>query len=183
VGRAFGMTIALGLLSVLSAMILAGPRVYYAMARDGLFFRCFGDIHTTRRTPIPAIAFQAVIAMGMILCAAYDTLLIYIGFTLSLTAVATVAGLFWLRRTAPQLARPYRTFGYPLIPLFFIAGNLWIVGHTVASRPLVVICGLATIAIGWAVQYGFNEKSGRAEGYVTAGAGQGLRQGVAPGEQ
>jgi APA family basic amino acid/polyamine antiporter len=169
VGKAFGMTIALGLLSVLSAMIMAGPRVYYAMARDGLFFRCFGDIHTTRRTPIPAIVFQAVIAIGMILCAAYDTLLIYIGFTLSMTAVVTVMGLFRLRRMVPAIKRPYRTFGYPLTPVLFIAGNLWIVCHTVASRPLVVICGIATIAAGWAVHLGLNEKRKNKEAALHSG--------------
>ena len=182
VGKVFGMTIALGLLSVLSAMIMAGPRVYYAMARDGLFFRCFGDVHATRRTPVPAIFFQAVIAVGMILCAAYDTLLIYIGFTLSLTAVATVVGLFHLRRMAPSMARPYRTVGYPLTPLFFIAGNLWIVGHTVASRPLVVICGLATIAIGWVVKYGINEKMNLDQKQTSVGDGQEFRQGISTGE-
>ena len=172
-GRIFGMVIALGLLSVLSAMIMAGPRVYYAMARDGLFFRRFASVHQTRRTPVGSIWFQAVIAIGMILCTAYDTLLIYIGFTLSLTAMATVAGLFWLRRTAPEMVRPYRTFGYPLTPAFFIAGNLWIVGHTVASRPLVVGCGLATIAIGWAVQSWFNEKSGRPQGHTSDSTSRG----------
>ncbi len=167
-GRAFGLVIALGLLSVLSAMIMAGPRVYYAMARDRLFFRRFARVHPARRTPVAAIWFQAAIAIGMILCAAYDTLLIYIGFTLSLTAMATVAGLFWLRLTAPEMERPYRTFGYPLTPAFFILGNLWIVCHTVASRPVVVGCGLATIAIGWALQSLFSEKSSNAKGVMAA---------------
>ncbi|BBO90574.1 amino acid permease [Desulfosarcina ovata subsp. ovata] len=172
-GRAFGLVIALGLLSVLSAMIMAGPRVYYAMARDGLFFRRFAGVHQTRRTPVGAIWLQAAIAIGMILCAAYDALLIYIGFTLSLTAVATVAGLFWLRHTAPEMARPYRAFGYPLTPALFIVGNLWIVCHTVASRPLVVGCGLATIAIGWAVQSWFNKQSGQTQRHAAADTGLG----------
>jgi APA family basic amino acid/polyamine antiporter len=180
-GRVFGLVIALGLLSVLSAMIMAGPRVYYAMAHDSLFFRRFAGIHEIRRTPVASIWFQAVIAIGMILCAAYDTLLIYIGFTLSLTAVATIAGLFWLRRTAPEMARPYRTIGYPLTPAFFIVGNLWIVSHTVASRPLVVGCGIATIAIGWAIHAWFNEKSGRAQRHLAAGTGRRSAQGVALG--
>ena len=170
VGRVFGLVIALGLLSVLSAMIMAGPRVYYAMARDGLFFRRFAAVNETRRTPVASIRLQAVIAIAMILCAAYDTLLIYIGFTLSLTAMATVAGLFWLRRKAPRMPRPYRTFGYPLTPAFFIAGNLWIVWHTAASRPLVVGCGLATIAIGWGLYTWFNENSEPARRHAAASA-------------
>jgi len=147
-GQVFGMAIAIGLLSVLSAMIMAGPRVYFAMARDGLFFKRFGTVDTTRHTPTAAILFQAAAAIFMILIAAYDTLLIYIGFTLSLTAVMTVCALFLLRRTCPDLKRPYRTLGYPLTPLLFIAGNLWIIGYTLYSRPAVCLAGLLTIGLG-----------------------------------
>lgn len=147
-GKVFGIAIAIGLLSVLSAMIMAGPRVYYAMARDGLFFRRFGTVSATRNTPTAAILFQAAVAIGMILCAAYDTLLIYIGFTLSLIAVLTVAALFYFRWRQPQMERPYRTLGYPLTPLLFIAGNLWIIGYTLFSRPIVCLAGLTTIGIG-----------------------------------
>ena len=160
IGRVFGMAIALGLLSVLSAMIMAGPRVYYAMSRDGLFFRRFGVVNATRRTPSAAILLQAVIAVLMILCAAYDTLLIYIGFTLSLTASLTVAGLFRLRRRYPELHRPYRTIGYPLTPLLFIAGNLWIVTYTLYSRPVVGFAGVITIVSGWVVYLLFRTARG-----------------------
>ena len=147
-GQVFAMAIAVGLLSVLSAMIMAGPRVYFAMARDGLFFKRFGLVNASRRTPAAAIFFQAAIAVFMILCAAYDTLLIYIGFTLSLTAVMTVTALFYLRWKSPELARPYRTLGYPLTPLIFIVGNLWIVAYTLFSRPVVCVAGLLTIGAG-----------------------------------
>ena len=157
-GRAFGIIIALGLLSVLSAMIMAGPRVYFAMARDGIFFTCFGEIHATRRTPVSAIAFQAAIAMAMILFAAYDTLLLYIGFTLSLTATAAVMGLLRMRRLGLCPEGGYRTFGYPLTPLLFIAGNLWIILHTVASRPMVVAWAMATMAAGWGLYAGMTVK-------------------------
>jgi len=168
VGKVFGLTIAIGLLSGLSAMIMAGPRVYYAMACDGLFFRSFGGIHATRHTPIPAIAFQATIAIGMILFAAYETLLIYIGFTLSLTAVMTVIGLFRLRRMPQGMPRPFCTIGYPLTPLLFVFGNLWIICHTVASRPLVVLCGVVTIASGWVVHSLFNGNPGKVTGTEVA---------------
>lgn len=135
-GRIVGLALAVGLLSVLSAMIMSGPRVYYAMARDGLFFCRFGIIDADHRTPAQAIVFQAAIAVVMILSAAFDTLLIYIGFTLSLSAMLTVAGLIRLRVTHPHLPRPYRVWGYPVTPILFIAGNLWIVGHSLYSRPV-----------------------------------------------
>lgn len=147
-GRLFGIAIAIGLLSVLSAMIMAGPRVYFAMARDGLFFKRFGMVNAARGTPTAAILFQGAVAIFMILVAAYDTLLIYIGFTLSLTAVMTVCALFLLRRTCPDLKRPYRTLGYPLTPLFFIVGNMWVIGYTLYSRPIVCLSGLLTIGLG-----------------------------------
>ncbi|MEA3641382.1 MAG: amino acid permease [Lamprobacter sp.] len=148
IGRLFGIAIAVGLLSVMSAMIMAGPRVYYAMARDGLFFRRFGQVHAVHATPAQAILFQGMIAIGMILIAAYDALLIYIGFTLSLTSILTVLGLMWLRRSRPNLPRPYRVLGYPVPPLLFIAGNLWITVYAVLSRPIAGMIGVATIVLG-----------------------------------
>jgi APA family basic amino acid/polyamine antiporter len=154
VGALFALAIAIGLLSVLSAMIMAGPRVYYAMARDNLFFQRCALVHGTRHTPVGSILFQACIAILIILSTAYDTLLIYVGFTLSLCAMATVMGLMRLRRLAPQMQRPYRTFGYPLVPWIFILGNLWIMLYTIHSRPLVGLAGLMTIGIG-VLLYGF----------------------------
>ncbi len=147
-GTAFAIAIAFGLLSVLSAMIMAGPRVYYAMACDGLFFKRCGQVHGTRQTPAVSIAFQALIAIGIILSTAYDTLLIYVGFTLSLSAMTSVIGMMRLRRLAPDLPRPYRTFGYPFTPILFILGNLWIMIYTIHSRPVVGLAGFATIACG-----------------------------------
>jgi APA family basic amino acid/polyamine antiporter len=147
-GKAAGIAIALGLLSVVSAMIMAGPRVYFAMACDGLFFRRFGCVDAGRNTPGRAIAFQGAIAIAMIISATFDTLLIYIGFTLSLAAMLTVAGLIKLRITEPGLSRPYRTLGYPFTPLLFIAGNLWIVIYSLLSRPVVALYGIGTILAG-----------------------------------
>lgn len=151
IGEAVGLAIALGLLSVMSAMIMAGPRVYFAMARDRLFFQRVGAVHAVRGTPAQAILLQGAIAIAMILLAAYDTLLVYIGFTLSLCTMLTVLGLLRLRRRRPDLARPYRTFGFPVTPWLFIAGNLWIVLYTLASRPVVGLYGVATLAAGGAL--------------------------------
>jgi basic amino acid/polyamine antiporter, APA family len=101
--RFFTGAIALGLLSVLSAMIMAGPRVYYAMARDGVFFERLGKVNKSHNTPAYAILLQAGLAMIMVLTASFDMLLIYIGFTLSLCATLTVAGMILLRVRHPGL--------------------------------------------------------------------------------
>ena len=87
----------------------------------------------------------------MIITATYDKLLIYIGFTLSLFAMLTVIGLVRLRWRERSAAPHYRTWGYPLTPLLFILGNLWIVIFSVFRRPAPALWGLATIAAGLCV--------------------------------
>jgi len=157
ISRYFSGAIAVGLLSVLSAMILAGPRVYYAMAEDGLFFRGFAMVNDRHKTPARAIFLQAALAMGMVLTTAFDKLLLYIGFTLSLIAMLTVMGLMFLRTRHPLMERPYRTFGYPVPPLLFICGNAWIIYFSIRSRPITCAWGLATIGLGIVVYFFFRK--------------------------
>ena len=148
IGRFFSGAIALGILSVISAMILAGPRIYYAMGRDRVFFHLLGQIDEGRRTPGRAIFLQAAIAAVLVLTAAFDQLLIYIGFTLSLCTLFTVTGLMVLRNKQKYRSPAYQTPFYPLPALFYIAGNLWIVWYSIKSRPLASIWGMATIGFG-----------------------------------
>ncbi len=148
VSKVVSGAIALGLLSVLSAMIMTGPRVYYAMSRDKIFFELFSRVSKTRHTPAHSIFLQAGIAIVLIITASYEKLLIYIGFTLSLFAMLTVVGLVRLRLKEGPNPNGYRTFGYPLTPLIFIIGNLWIIWFSIKSRPVPALCGLATIGIG-----------------------------------
>lgn len=162
IGRLFTVAIGVGLLSVLSAMIMTGPRVYYAMARDGVFFRLFGRVNSLHRTPAHAILLQGGLATLLILTASFDSLLLYIGFTLSLSATLTVIGMIRLRFSRPWLVRPYRTLGYPVTPLLFILGNLWIVCFSLASRPVAALFGLGTIGAGWGVYLFFLAKGGGA---------------------
>ena len=152
-GRWLGIAIAIGLLSVLSAMIMTGPRVYFAMAQDQVFFQTFGRISRLHRTPAASIFLQAGIAIAMVLSATFDQLLIYIGFTLSLSALLTVVGMILLRRRYPLPADSYRTFGYPLTPAVFILGNAWIIVFALKSQPVASLFGLATIFLGL-VAYG-----------------------------
>lgn len=158
IGRYFTGAIALGLLSVLSAMIMAGPRVYYAMAKDSVFFTLFGKVNALHHTPAYAIILQAVIAILMVFAMAFDTLLLYIGFTLSLCATLTVIGMMKLRLTNPERVREYTTFGYPVTPLLFIIGNLWIIYFSITSRPVTSVYGIATIVLGYLLYRWFNAK-------------------------
>jgi len=140
--------IALGLLSVLSAMIMTGPRVYYAMSKDRVFFELFAKVSKARHTPAHSIFLHAGIAIVLVITASYEKLLIYIGFTLSLFAMLTVVGLVRLRLKKGANPSGYRTFGYPITPLIFIIGNLWIIWFSVKSRPIPALCGIATIGMG-----------------------------------
>ena len=146
--RYFSGAISITLLSVLSAMIMTGPRVYYAMSKDGVFFELFGKVNSLRRTPAHSIFLQAGIAIVMVITASFEKLLIYIGFTLSLCAMLTVAGMIILRKTRPELERRYKTLGYPVTPLLFILGNLWIVYFSIRNKPITSLFGLCTIGLG-----------------------------------
>jgi|GEM_PF-5931795 APA family basic amino acid/polyamine antiporter len=144
----FSAPIAIGLLSVISAMILAGPRVYYAMARDGAFVDGLARLKGRHQTPVYSIILQGLLAIAMVLSASFDKLLIYIGFTLSLFAALTVCGLLLIRKRNNAPVADYRTWGYPVTPLVFIAGNLWIIYYSIMIKPLVSAVGLITIGIG-----------------------------------
>ena len=158
ISKYFSGAIAIGLLSVLSAMIMTGPRVYYAMAKDGVFFELFGKVNSLHRTPVYAIFLQAAIAIIMVITASFDKLLIYIGFTLSLCAMLTVVGMIFLRIKQPALAKNYKTFGYPVTPLLFILGNLWIIYFSIKSRPVTSLFGLGTIGLGLLIYLYFGSK-------------------------
>jgi APA family basic amino acid/polyamine antiporter len=155
IGRYFGAAIAIGILSALSAMILTGPRVYYAMSKDGVFFRLFARVNPKHKTPAFSIFLQATIAILFILTLSFEALLIYIGFTLSLFAMLTVLGLMILRLKHKTLASPYKTFGYPITPIIFITGNLWIAYFSIQNRPVTSLWGLLTIGAGIAVFFYF----------------------------
>ena len=159
-GKVFSAAVAFFLLSNAGAMILAGPRVYYAMACDGVFFSALARVDARGHTPKAAVLLQAGIAALLVLTASFSWLLIYIGLTLSLFAMLTVLGLMVLRRRGPD-SGAYRTPGYPLTALFFAAGNLWIIAHSLAARPLVGVAALLTLAVGGLVYAGFKKSDRR----------------------
>ncbi len=157
----FSGAITFCLLSVISAMILTGPRVYYAMARDRLFFALFGRLTAKRKIPAHAIFLQAAIAIGMVVTLAFDKLLIYIGFTLSMAAALTVAGMMALRSRGRHSDAPYKTIGYPITPVLFILSNLWIIVFSIQSNKMAALCGAATIVAGLILYRFFNRKQGK----------------------
>jgi APA family basic amino acid/polyamine antiporter len=157
IGRFFSGAVTICLLSVVSAMIMAGPRVYYAMAKDGLFFKLFSKL-TKKKVPAYAILLQALIAIIMVITSSFDKLLLYIGFTLSIFAVLTVLGLMYLRARMPDPKQSYKTFGYPVTPLIFILGNIWIIIFCVKENPIVTFYGAFTVISGLIFYYIFKRR-------------------------
>ncbi len=157
IARYFSGAIAITILSSLSAMIMTGPRVYYAMAKDGVFFELFGKINSSHKTPAYSIFLQTGIAIIMVITASFDKLLLYIGFTLSLFAMLTVLGMMVLRFKKLSIERSYKTVGYPVTPILFIIGNIWIICFSIIKRPVSSLFGLGTIALGLFIYFYFTK--------------------------
>ena len=142
-GHAISGLIALALLTSVSSMTMAGPRVYARMAAAGHLPRWLA---ATTGPPRAAIVFQTVITLGLLWSAAYEQLLTFIGFTLGLSTAATVFGLTVLRRPeGSRLVVP----GWPWVPGVFVVSTLAITGFTIFRRPWESAAGLATLAVGW----------------------------------
>jgi APA family basic amino acid/polyamine antiporter len=132
----------------ISAMVLAGPRVYLAMARDGLFFASASRVHPRFRTPAVAIWMQAGWSGVLVLSGSLGQLVRYTGFAVVLFAGIAVLGLFVLRRRLPREERPFRAWGYPLAPGLFVAAALLMVLNVLWREPGTSLPGLGIILAG-----------------------------------
>ncbi|HEX2446341.1 MAG TPA: amino acid permease [Vicinamibacterales bacterium] len=130
------------------AAILAGSRLLYAMSSDGLFFRATGTVHPRYRTPHVAIVAVTAWSIVLALSGRYDQLFTYVMFASILFSVAGGLALFRLRRTKPDHPRPYRAWGYPVVPALFIAGSVAFVLNTLVERPMESLAGLGLLALG-----------------------------------
>ena len=110
-----------------NGLILAGPRVYYAMARDKLFFQKAKTINPKYNTPAKSLIYQCIWSCLLTLSGTYSDLLTYTAFASLLFGVLTVIGLFILRRKLPDVERPYKTWGYPIVPLLYIITALFFI--------------------------------------------------------
>ncbi|HEX7571822.1 MAG TPA: amino acid permease [Bacteroidota bacterium] len=143
---------------------LTAPRIYFAMARDGLFFRKVAEIHPHFHTPAFAIMIQSAWAIILILFwGTFESLISYVVFTDWIFFALAATGVFILRRKRPSAERPYRTLGYPLTPLVFIIISIWFVGNTLLNRPEEAWAGIAFLALGVPVFLFWNRKSGPPE--------------------
>ena len=130
------------------AALLAGSRLLFAMASDGVFLPAARRVHPRYRTPHVAIVALTIWSALLALSGTYEQLFTYVMFASILFSVATGIALFRLRRTMPDRPRPYRTWGYPIVPLVFILGSLAFVLNTLFERPMESFAGLGLLALG-----------------------------------
>ena len=142
----------------ISAMVLAGPRVYYAMARDGVFPPAVARVHPKFHTPAMAIAVQAVWSSFLVLASDLATLVSYTGFAVMLFAGIAVAAVFVLRYREPAAARPFSTWGYPVAPAIFVLASLGMVGYSLFMNNFNERAGLAVILTGLPLYFLFARK-------------------------
>lgn len=131
-----------------AAAILAGSRLLFAMASDGVFLPAASRVHPRYRTPHVAIVALTIWSALLALSGTYEQLFTYVMFASILFSVAAGAALFRLRWTMPNQPRPYRTWGYPVVPLVFIAGSAAFVLNTLIERPFESLAGLGLLALG-----------------------------------
>lgn len=149
-GGALGAALILAsIVSCLNATILVGPRIAYAMALDRLFFQGVERVHAANQTPHVAIVAQAVTAIALILVLErFPSVLDYTTFAIVLATMADTTALYALRRRQPRRYRPYRAWGYPLVPGLYLAANAAIALAMLAGRPLECAIALAVTATG-----------------------------------
>jgi APA family basic amino acid/polyamine antiporter len=141
-----------------NGLTLAGARVYYAMSRDGLFFKSVGKLHPKYHTPVAGLLVQALWTAVLCVSGSYSQLLDYIIFAVLVFYILTIVGLFVLRRKWPAAPRPYRAFGYPLLPGLYIVMATWICIVLLRYKPQYTWPGLVLVLIGIPVYFLWSRK-------------------------
>lgn len=147
VAGVFSGLMALSLMSTVNAMVTIGPRVYYAMAKNGAFLTAAAKVHPRWHTPVAAILAQGVCAMVMTMTP-FPQLVIYVGFTLNFFAVISVASLFLFRRRPGWQRLPVVSFGYPTVPVIFLVVGVWMIIQGIQFRPYISLATVITVVTG-----------------------------------
>lgn len=155
-GRLFGpvgsslmsLCVLVSVFGCISATVISGPRVFYAMAKDGLFFQRIATVHPLHRTPAQAILWQCVWSSALCLSGTYDQLYTFVIFAAVLFYALAGASVIVLRRRHPEWPRPYRTWGYPVTPLLYVGICVIVLVNTLVNQPVESGWGLAILACG-----------------------------------
>ena len=152
-GTLVSVIILFSIVGTLNGSFLTSPRIYFAQARDGLFFHQFGGVHERFQTPAFSIVAQAAWSLVLLVSGTYESLADYALFALWIFYGFMILGLIVLRHKRPELARPYRMWGYPVTPVLFLAVTVWFLVNTLVTRPIPALAGLAFIVSGVPVYF------------------------------
>jgi len=147
-GKLVALAILISMFSAANAVILNAPRVYYAMARDGLFFASLSRVHPRFGTPVLAICAAAIWSAALAASGTYEQLLTYVVFIGWIFYALAAASIFIYRKRSPDVLRPYRVPGYPVTPAVFIVAALALVANTIATQPMRAAVGLGIVLLG-----------------------------------
>lgn len=162
-GIIIAVIIAISTFGTAGIYTLSAPRIYYAMAKDKIFFSKLADVHPKFRTPVNAIIVQSTWAVVLLLFwGTFEDVITYVVFTDWIFFCLTAIAIFILRKKAGDVHRPYKTFGYPITPLIFITITFFFVVNTLVERPLQAWAGLILMAIGTGLFYFFKQRRERA---------------------
>jgi APA family basic amino acid/polyamine antiporter len=154
-GNAIAVFTIVSLCASISAMTLAGPRVYYAMARDGLFLPAAATVHPRFHTPAVAIVAQGLWSAVLVSSGSLSQLVSYTGFAVVLFSAIAVAAVFVLRRREPEAPRPFRAWGYPWAPATFVIASAAMLVNEIIRNGVTGLAGLAVITAGVPVYFVF----------------------------
>jgi len=158
-GILIALLIAISTFGTLGIYTLSAPRIYYAMSRDGLFFKKLAWVHPRFRTPVYAILVQSAWAVVLLLFwGTFEDLITYVVFTDWIFFGLTAAGIFIFRRKLKDHPRPYRTLGYPVVPIIFISITFLFVLNSLLERPLHAWAGLILMALALPVFFTFKKQ-------------------------
>lgn len=170
VGQFMSLVIAVLLISTISAMVLAGPRVMKSMGADINGLRFFA-VSNKNNVPYVAIIFQSIIAAVLVLTSSFQSLITYVGFTLNLFTFLTVAGIFILRFKHKHIETSYKTFLYPITPLLFLSIILFILVYIMIEKPVESLYGLGTVLLGLFVYFITNKKEDKTTNEISGEKG------------
>ena len=137
----------------LNGSTMTGPRIFYAMAEDGLFFRPIASVHPRFKTPFVAIALAATLGIGYVSLRSFEQLADAFILGIWPFYALAVGAVFRLRRTRPDLERPYRTWGYPLVPVVFLLASVAMLANAVIESPGQTLFGFGVILVGIPVYF------------------------------
>ncbi|MDD1469564.1 amino acid permease [Dolichospermum sp. ST_sed5] len=146
-GLIMGVLISIGLISAISSMVWAGPRVTQVMGEDVKILK-FLSIKNKNQVPYISLILQYIVVIALILTSSFEAVIKYIGFLLSLSSFLTVLGVIILRFRQPNLERPYKTWGYPVTPFIYMLVTGWMMYFIIKNEPAITTVGFATIIAG-----------------------------------